>query len=187
MSQISIVDWITAFLIVVPLFALLISIPSFVSMYKLGFKPYVEQLVLLKTMLKKISTGYKITQNQVYNYSGVSYNGPKSVTQVETNHFFPIVINKDNLLVLNKKEGPFNTLHIQYCKHENDNWVNNMVEIKTSTCLFTQILNDRFQKKVDNFMKESVQLDDVENLNQLLNSEITSIKREDKLNTILND
>jgi hypothetical protein len=62
-----------------------------------------------------------------------------------------------------------------------------MVEIKTSNCLFTQILNDRFQKKVDNLMKESVQLDGVENLNQLLNSEITSIKREDKLNTILND
>jgi len=184
MSQISIVHWITAFLIVVPLFALLISIPSFVSMYKLGFKAYVEQLVLLKTMLKKISTGYKVTVNQAYSYTGVN---PKTFTQVETNHFFPIVINKDNLLVLNKKEGPFNTLHIQYCKHENDNWNNNMVEIKTNNCLFTQILNDRFQKKVDNLMKDSVQLDGVENLNQLLNSEITSIKREDKLNAILND
>jgi hypothetical protein len=187
MSQISIVHWITAFLIVVPLFALLISIPSFFSMYKLGFKAYVEQLVLLKTMLKKISTGYKIIQNQIYNYSGVGYNGPKTVTQVETNHFFPIVINKDNILVLNKKEGPFNTLHIQYCKHVNNEWSNNMVEIKTSNCLFTQILNDRFQKKVDKLMKESVHLDGVENLNELLNSEITSIKREDKLNTILND
>jgi hypothetical protein len=187
MSHISIVDWITAFLIVVPFFALLISIPSFISMYKLGFKAYVEQLVLLKTMLKKISTGYKITQNQVYTYSGSGYSGPNNLTKVEINHFFPIVINKDNLLVLSKKEGPFNTLYIQYCKHENDNWDNNMVEIKTSTCLFTQILNDRFQKKVDNLMKDSVQLDDVENLNQLLNSEITSIKREDKLNAILND
>jgi hypothetical protein len=187
MSQISIVDWVTAFLIVVPLFALLISIPSFVAMYKLGFKAYVEQLVLLKTMLKKISTGYKIIQNQVYTYSGSGYSGPNTLTKVETNHFFPIVINKDNLLVLNKKEGPFNTLYIQYCKHENDNWDNNMVEIKTSTCLFTQILNDRFQKKVDNLMKESVKIDDVENLNQLLNSEITSIKREDKLKALLND
>jgi hypothetical protein len=184
MSQISIVDWITALLIVVPLFALLISIPSFISMYKLGFKAYVEQLVLLKTMFKKISTGYKVKVNQAYSYTGVN---PKTFTQVETNHFFPIVINKDNLLVLSKKEGTFNTLHIQYCKHENDNWNNNMVEIKTSNCLFTQILNDRFQKKVDNLMKESVQLDGVENLNELLNSEITSIKREDKLNALLND
>lgn len=184
MSQISIVDWITAFLIVVPLFTLIFSIPSFVSMYKLGFKAYVEQLVLLKTMLKKISTGYKIIQNQAYTYSGMNN---KIFNQVETNHFFPIVINKDNILVLNKKEGPFNTLHIQYCKHVNNEWCNNMVEIKTNNCLFTQILNDRFQKKVDNLMKESVQLDGVENLNQLLNSEITSIKREDKLNTILND
>jgi hypothetical protein len=187
MSHISIVDWITALLIVLPLFGLIISIPSFVAMYKIGFKAYVEQLVLLKKMLKKISTGYKVTYNQVYTYSGTGYNGPNTVTKVEINHFFPIVINKDNLLVLNKKEGPFNTLHIQYCKHENDNWNNNMVEIKTSTCLFTQILNDRFQKKVDNLMKESIQLDDVENLNQLLNSEITSIKREDKLKTLLND
>lgn len=186
MSQISIVHWITAFLIVVPLFALLISIPSFVSMYKLGFKAYVEQLVLLKTMLKKISTGYKIIQNQSYTYSGIGINN-KIFNKVETNHFFPIVINKDNILVLNKIEGPFNTLHIQYCKHVNNEWSNNMVQIKTSNCLFTQILNDRFQKKVDNLMKESVQLDGVENLNELLNSEITSIKREDKLNTILND
>jgi hypothetical protein len=36
-------------------------------------------------------------------------------------------------------------------------------------------------------MKESVQIDGVENLNQLLNSEITSIKREDKLKALLND
>jgi len=187
MSQISIVHWITALLIVLPIFALIISIPSFVSMYKIGFKVYVEQLVLLKTMLKKLSTGYKVTVNQAYHYSGVGYNGPTTITKVETNHFFPIVINKDNILVLNKKEGPFNTLHIQYCKHIDDRWDNNMVEIKTSSCLFTQILNDRFQKKVDNLMKESVQLDGVENLNELLNSQIKSITREDKLNAILND
>ena len=186
-SQISIANWVTAFLIVVPLFALFISIPSFISMYKIGLKSYVEQLVLLRTMLKKLSTGYKVTVNQVYTYSGVGYNGPSTVTKVETNHFFPIVINKDNLLVLNKKEGPFNTLHIQCCKHINDNWENNVVQIKTSSCLFTQILNDKFQKKVDNLMKESVQLDDVENLNQLLNSQIKSITRESKINAILND
>ena len=156
-------------------------------MYKLGFKAYVEQLSLLKTMLKKISTGYKVTVNQVYTYSGSGYVGPTTSTKVETNHFFPIVINKDNVLVLNKKEGPFNTLHIQYCKHIGDRWDNNMVEIKTSSCLFTQILNDRFQKKVDNLMKESIQLDGVENLNELLNSQIKSIKREDKINAILND
>ena len=109
MSQISIVDWISAFLIVLPIFALIISIPSFISMYKLGFKTYVDQLVLLKTMLKKISVGYKIKKNQVYTYSGVSYNGPKTVSHVETNHFFPMIINEDNLLILNKKEGPFNS------------------------------------------------------------------------------
>ena len=180
-TQISIVDWIDALLIVVSLFALLISIPSFISMYKLGFKAYIEQLLLLKTMIKKISSSYKIIQNPVYTYSG----GPS--TKAETNHFFPIVINKDNILILNKKEGPFNKLHIQYCKYIDGEWNSNIVERKTSNCLLTQILNDKLQNKIDNLMKESVQLNDVENLNQLLNSEITSIKREDILNTLLND
>lgn len=35
-------------------------------------------------------------------------------------------------------------------------------------------------------MKESVQIEGVENLNELLNSQITSIKREEVLNSILN-
>lgn len=182
MSQISIFDWITAFLIVVPLFSLIISIPSFLSMYKLGIETYVEQLVLLKKMIKKISTGYKV--EQVYTYSG---SGLKTSTKIESNHFFPIIINKDNILVINKKEGPFSLLYIQYCKNTDGNWENNIVNIKTNTCLFTQILNNRFQKKVDNLMKDSIQLDDVENLNELLNSQITSIKREDKINSLLND
>jgi hypothetical protein len=186
-SDIKFMNWMIAFAIVIPVFIFFISIPSFISMYKLGFKAYIEQLVLLRTMFKKVSTGYKVKVNQVYTYSGSGYNGSKTSTRVETNHFFPIVINKDNLLVLNKKEGTFNTLHIQYCKHINDNWENNVVQIKTSSCLFTQFLNDRFQKKVDNLMKESIQLDAVENLNELLNSQIASIKREYKLNAILND
>jgi len=35
-------------------------------------------------------------------------------------------------------------------------------------------------------MKNSVKIEAVENLNQLLNSQITSIKREEVLNSILN-
>ncbi len=94
MSQISIVDWITAFLIVVPLFALLISIPSFASIYKLGFKAYVEQLVLLKTMFKKISTGYKVAVNQVYTYSGSGYGGPTTSTKVRLITSFQLLLIK---------------------------------------------------------------------------------------------
>lgn len=185
MSQVSIFDWIMALLIALPLFGLIISIPSFISMYKLGFKAYRQQLRLLKIMIRKVSTGYKITHNQLYTYTGMS-NGSQSVTKSETSHFFPIFVDKDHLLILTKKEGPFNTLYIQYSEHKNDQWSNDNVEIKTSTCLLTQLLNDRFQKKVDNLMRESIQIDDVENLNQLLNSQITSIKREEVLNSILN-
>ena len=176
MSQISIFDWITASLIVLTLFGFIISIPSFILMYKLGFKAYRQQLRLLNIMIRKVSTGYKIT--------GMS-SGNQTVAKSETSHFFPIFIDKEHLLILTKKEG-FNTLYIQYSEYKNDKWSNDNVGIKKSTCLLTQLLNDRFQKKVDNLIKESIQIDGVENLNKLLNSQITSIKREEALNSILN-
>jgi hypothetical protein len=187
MSHISIADWITALLIVLPLFGLIISIPSFVAMYKLSFKAYRQQIRILKIMSRKVSNGYKVTQNQAYTYSGTGYNGPNTLNKVEINHFFPIVIDKDHLIILTKKEGPFNILYMQYSEYKNKEWSNDNIEIKTSTCLLTQLLNDRFQKKIDSLMKESVQIDGVENLNDLLNSEITSIRREDKLKALLND
>lgn len=177
-------NWIMAFLIVVPLFAFFISIPSFSSMYKIGFKYYFKQLSLLRIMLKKLSLSYKITKPQTYTYTYGNSQISKS-TVIETNYFFPIFINKDRLLVISKKEGKFNTLYIQDCTQKDSEWISNSIEIKTSTCLLTQILNDKLQRKVDNLMKESIQLEDVENLNELLNSEITSIKREDKLKALL--
>jgi hypothetical protein len=167
MCQSTIDICVTALLITLSLFGLIISIPSFISMYKLGLKTYRQQLRILKIMIRKVSTGYKITHNQF--------------------HFFPIVVDKNHLLILTKKEGPFNVLYIQYCEHKNEHyeWSNDNVEIKTSTCLLTQLLNDRLHKKVDSLMKSSVVIEGVENLNQLLNSKITSIKREEALNSIL--
>lgn len=179
-------DWLIAIIMGLFLSTVFFSIPSVLAMFKLGFKTYRQQLRLLRIMSRKISNGYKVEQNQTYTYTGTGYNGPSTVTKVETNHFFPIVVDKDHLIILTKKEGPFNTLYMQYCEHKNDEWSNDMIEIKTSTCLLTQLLNDRFQKKVDNLMKNSVCIEAVENLNQLLNNQMTSIKREEVLNSILN-
>ena len=172
MQHLTLIDWIESFLIATSSLVIILSIPSFISIYKLGFKSYVQQLTLFKTISKKISTGYKIV-------------GPSKSISYYT-HFFPIIINVDNILIISKKErNLFFDSDIQFCKHIDDKWVSNEVKIKANTCLFTHFLNDRIHKKVNNLMRESVQLEDVENLNQLLNSQITSIKREDKLQSIL--
>jgi len=52
--------------------------------------------------------------------------------------------------------------------------------------MFTQILNDRFQKKLTRLTDNYVDLENINNLNDLINGEITSIRREGKLNQILN-
>ena len=72
-----------------------------------------------------------------------------------------------------------------YDATKSHDWNTKTIEIKTATCMFTQVLNDRFQKRLTKLTKENVKLEDIDNLNELLNSEITSIRREGKLNQIL--
>jgi hypothetical protein len=185
-SEIGLFDWIFAFFWGILLLTFIISIPSVVAAFKIGFKDYINQFRILRLMLKKVSIGYKIIENQTYSFKGLGYNGPKTIVKVETKHYFPIIINKDIVAVISKTEGPFNIIDIQYCENKNNKWSNDLMVIKTSTCLFTQILNDKLQKKIDSLMKDSVKIDEIQNLNQLLNSQIVSIKREEVLNTILN-
>jgi len=96
-------------------------------------------------------------------------------------------VNDENVFIVNKSDkGLWYNLRINDAKYDGENWKTDLIEIRTTTCMFTQILNDRFQKKLDNLVESSVMLEDIENLNQLINSEIVSIRRESKLNQIIN-
>jgi|SaaInlV_165m_DNA_1040744.scaffolds.fasta_scaffold00746_18 hypothetical protein len=170
-----------AFSIVIPFFALMISIPSIISIFKIGRSDYFRNIKLLYRLPKKLNLCYKLDSRISYNINGRIHN------RKDKDYYFPIYVNDENVFIVNKSDkGLWYNLRINDAKYDGENWKTDLIEIRTTTCMFTQILNDRFQKKLDNLVESSVMLEDIENLNQLINSEIVSIRRESKLNQIIN-
>jgi hypothetical protein len=162
------------------------SIPSMISIYRLGRRDYLRNIKLLITLYKKLNLCYELTENKPVNF--VYPNGTRISNNYETtDYYLPIYIDDNNIFIVHKMyKGILYDLRINDAKYDGKDWKTDLIEIKTSTCLFTQIINDRFQKKMDKLIENKIILEDIKNLNQLINSEIVSIRREGKLNMIVN-
>ena len=94
--------------------------------------------------------------------------------------------------MIQKKKGPFNKIHIvENTRVGGDDtpwgWNSDSHEIKKSNCIFTQLLNDRVQKKMDKLSDGSIPHENVEKLSDFINCELTSIKRETVLKSLLSE
>jgi hypothetical protein len=160
------------------------SIPSLISIFKIGRLDYIRNIKLLYKLRKKINLCYKVSVKKVRHYSINAVSHTQNV--VDEEYYFPVYVNDERVFIVNKAgKGIWYRLSINVAKYDGVNWQTDLVEIKTSTCMFTQVLNDRFQKKLDRLIESSTLLDDVDDLNQLINSEIVSIRRDSKLNQII--
>jgi len=187
------VHFIIGGLMALSMLVLILSIPSIISIFRVGRKDYVRNIKIMYNLYKKLSTCYSITSPQTYNYVYPSGQN-KTVTYDETHFYFPVFINDNHIFVISKKEkGVFWGITINDCVYDKDKknikgemgvWGTEVFEIKTSVCIFTQILNDRFQKKLDKLMNASSDLDGLDDLNSFINGEIVSIRRESKLNQL---
>lgn len=178
----TIYHFLIAFSIVIPSFIFILSIPSIISVFKLGRKDYFRNIKLLYRLRKRLNLCYKLDSMLSYSINGQIHN------RRNDDYYFPVYESDENVFIVNKSgDGLWYNIKINDAKCDNDgNWKTELIEIRTSTCMFTQILNDRFQKRLDIIAKSSVVLEDIEDLNQLINSEIVSIRRESKLNQIIN-
>lgn len=178
--------WVISGFIAFGLLILILTIPSFVAMFKLGFRSYIRNVKLLYTLYKKLNICYWIEKERTYRlqYPDGSITTTK---RLDSDYYFPIYVNDSKLFIVQRKgdKGYFWNMIIQDSDYNGHDWNTKTIEIKTVTCMFTQVLNDRFQKRLTKLTKENVKLEDIDNLNELLNSEITSIRREGKLNQIL--
>jgi|AACY02.1.fsa_nt_gi hypothetical protein len=184
-------EWLIAFSIVMPFFLLFMSIPSMVSIYRLGIKDYFRNIKLLIGLYKKLGLCYELTENKLTNF--VYSTGHKVTKNYETtDYYFPIYINDNHVFIVHKMykglkgHTGFYDLRINDARFDGKDWETDLMEIKTTTCIFSQLLNDRFQKKMNRLIEDKIILDDIGNLNDLINSEIKSIRRENKLNKLVN-
>jgi hypothetical protein len=191
MSQIGLVDWMFAFMIGISFLIGIFGIPTVIIIFKTGRKNYFNQLRLLIKIKKGLNLCYSIDSYQKYNY--IYPNGQTKVHGFnETTYYYPIFESDTKLTMVQKKKGPFNKITIV----ENTkvgggdtpwSWNSEDHELKTISCIFLQLLNDRVQKKMYKLSDNPIQYEDVEKLSDFINSELTSIKRETVLKSLLNE
>lgn len=191
MSQIELVDWMFAFMIGISFLIGIFGIPTVIIIFKTGRKNYFNQLRLLIKIKKGLNLCYSIDSYQKYNY--IYPNGQTKVHGFnETTYYYPIFESDTKLTMVQKKKGPFNKITIvENTKVGGDNtpwsWNSEDHELKTISCIFLQLLNDRVQKKMDKLSDGSIPYENVDKLSDFVNSELTSIKRETVLKSLLNE
>jgi hypothetical protein len=188
-SQIGLGDWMFAFMIGISFLIGIFGIPTVIIIFKTGRKNYFNQLRLLIKIKSGLNLCYSIDSYQKYNY--IYPNGQTKVHGFnETTYYYPIFESDTKLTMVQKKKGPFNKITIvENTKVGGDNtpWSSEDHELKTISCIFLQLLNDRVQKKMDKLSDNPIQYEDVSKLSDFINSELTSIKRETVLKSLLND
>jgi hypothetical protein len=190
-SQIGLGDWMFSFMIGISFLIGIFGIPTVIIIFKTGRKNYFNQLRLLIKIKKGLNLCYSIDSYQKYNY--IYPNGQTKVHGFnETNYYYPIFESDTKLTMVQKRKGPFNKIHIvENTKVGGDDtpwsWNSDTHELKTISCIFLQLLNDRVQKKMDKLSDNPIQYEDVSKLSDFINSELTSIKRETVLKSLLNE
>lgn len=179
-------DWLIALSIVVPIFILLISIPSFIQMYKIGIKDYIKQIKYLYLLSNKIDNCYVYSQdvNQTFTYNDGTF---RTINYKKSTYFFPIYINHNSVYIIdiNKSNLLYSErFNIKKYSRIDKNWQLDNIEIKHIPCLWTMIIKDYFSKNIKKNQKESLPIDDIDKIDDIVNSNIRLITRDFKLKSI---
>jgi len=178
-------EWLIAFSIVLPFFLIGLSIPSWIAIYKLGWKEYIKRWKSISLLRKGLILSYKIEKNQTLNYN-YSNGKVKTVTSKILNYYYPIFKDSD-VIIVQSSESPFSTIYVIFNRKVNDKWVENETELKTSQCPYQQLFIDMVKKKLIKLRDSSVKLETVNKLEEVIYSDLLERDRDNKINLILND
>jgi hypothetical protein len=177
-------EWLIAFIIVIPIFLTLLSIPSWVEVYKSGRKEYIKSWKSISLLRKSLSLSYKIEKNQILNYNYP--NGKvKTVTSKVVDYYYPIFKDSD-VIIVQSSESPFSTIYVIFNRKVNGKWVENETELKTSQCPWQQLWIDMVKKKLIKLRESSIKLESVNKLEEFIYSNLLERDRDNKINLILN-
>jgi len=178
-------EWLIAFSIVLPFFLIGLSIPSWIAIYKLGWKEYIKRWKSISLLRKGLILSYKIEKNQTLNYN-YSNGKVKTVTSKILNYYYPIFKDSD-VIIVQSSESPFSTIYVIFNRKVNGKWVENETELKTSQCPYQQLFIDMVKKKLIKLRDSSVKLESVNKLEEVIYSDLLERDRDNKINLILND
>ena len=167
--------WFIATIIGLFLLTIFLSIPSFISLYKMGYKNYIYNIKFLYHNYKNIKKCYRVMGS--YNMINKNY---RFYT-----YYYPI-INADLVYVIDCHET-FRNLNISKYSNHDGNWRFREFNDFSLNCMITLFLYNRFLKKLELFSSYHIDIDNLNELDRIINSDIKAFERENKLKFILNE
>lgn len=176
-------EWLIAFIIVIPIFLTILSIPSWVEVYKSGWKEYIKSWKSISLLRKSLSLSYKIEKTQTLNYNYA--NGKvKTVTSKVVDYYYPIFKDSD-VIIVQSSESLFSTIYVIFNRKVNGKWIENETELKTSQCPWQQLWIIMVKKKLIKLRESSIKLENVNKLKEVIYSDLLEKDRDNKINLIL--
>jgi hypothetical protein len=173
-----------AFSIAIPIIFIILTTPSFVYMIKIGKKEYFKNWETIFQIKKGLEDCLLVEEYQqyVYNYP----NGTKKTYgQTIKKYYYPIYKENGDIYIIQKNSGPFTSIWVIFNKKVGVTWVEDSHELKTSSCSYQQIYMDYIKKKLTKLEDNSKSCKDINELEEVIYSELISKQRESKLEKIL--
>ena len=178
-------EWLIAFSISIPIMLIFLSIPALFAIYKLGFREYIRKWKSISLLRRGLSLSYKIEKTQTLNYN--YYNGKtKSVTSKVVDYYYPIFKDSDVIIVQNN-ESHFSSIYVVFNRRVCGDWVEDTTELRTSECPYQQLFIGMIKKKLIKLRDNSVKLESVNKLEEIIYSDLIERNRDNKINSILNE
>jgi hypothetical protein len=176
-------EWLIAFSIVLPFFLLFLSIPSWVEVYKWGWREYIKSWKSISLLRKSLSLSYKIEKTQTLNYNYA--NGKvKTVTSKVVDYYYPIFKDSD-VIIVQSSESTFSSIYVVFNRKVDSRWVENTTELKTSQCPWQQLWIIMVKKKLIKLRESSIKLENVNKLEEVIYSDLLERDRDNKIDLIL--
>lgn len=176
--------WLIASLIVLFSIFLVISIPSIFLLFKMGPKKYFKVIYFLYKEYRNIENVYRI--NKKINYIDQYGN---SFTSSEMLYYITIISETKAKVIDFKSYDDCSIYRFTVCEYTKNesSWVPNEYRINHNSCIFTSLLFLRFTKKINKLKDYAIDLESIEKLNNIINSDIKELTREIKINKILSN
>ena len=176
--------WLITSLIALFFIFLVISIPSIFLLFKMGSKKYFKGISFLYKEYGNIGNIYRINKKLHYiNQYGNSF------TCNDISYYYTI-ISENKAKVIDFKTYDDSSIYsftvCEFTKNESS-WNTNEYRINHNSCIFTSLLFLRFTKKINKIKKYAIDLESIEKLNDIINSDIKELTREIKINKILSN
>jgi hypothetical protein len=170
--------------IALPFLFIILSTPSFVYMIKVGKKEYFKNWKIIFQIRKGLENCLLIEEPIQYKYSYPN-NQTKTYTQIVEKYYYPIYKENGDIYIIQKSSGPFTSIWVIFNKKLGVTWVEDSQELKTSGCIYQQLFIDVIKNKLNKLEDKSKSCKDINELEEIIYSELISKQRESKLEKIL--